>query len=147
MAADDLLATFTVADMWCGIDVRNVREVVTDQPLEPVPRAPTGVIGLLNLRGQVLAAIDLRQRMGLPGRDPGSQVLHYIVEHDDAIESVVVDRAGAVLDTRDCDPLPVPDTTPAAIAALLAGAYQHDDGLLLVVRLDRVLDTSENRVR
>jgi purine-binding chemotaxis protein CheW len=147
MADDTLLATFTVADMWCGIDVRHVREVLLDQQLEPVPLAPTGVIGLLNLRGQVLAAIDLRARMGLPARDPGQNTIHYIVEQGDFVESVVVDSAGVVVDTQGCPRCPVPETTPAAIAPLLACAYQHDDGLLLVVRLDRVLDQSANQVR
>lgn len=147
MADDSLLATFSVADMWCGIDVGHVQEVLLDQELEPVPMAAAGVVGLLNLRGQVLAAVDLRKRMGLPVRDPNASAIHYIIDLGDGLESMIVDRAGPVVTTAGHRRLPVPETTPPAIAGMLVGAYQHPDGLLLVISLDRVLPSSSQQVR
>ena len=67
----DMLATFGLADLWCGVDVAYVQEVITSPEIVPVPRADASVAGLFNLRGQVLAAIDLRARMGYPARTSG----------------------------------------------------------------------------
>ncbi|MDQ1247031.1 MAG: purine-binding chemotaxis protein CheW [Actinomycetota bacterium] len=147
MADHGLLATFAIADMWCAVDVRHVREVLLDQELAAVPMAPTGVIGLLNLRGQVLAAVDLRALMALPPRAPGESAIHYIVEHGDAVESMVVDRAGAVVDTADLQRRPVPETTPPAIASMLECAYQNGDEIVLMVRLDEVHRKTGKQVR
>lgn len=147
MTNDGLLATFFVADMWCGIQVDRVQEVLLDQDLEPVPMAAAGVVGLLNLRGQVLAAVDLRRRMGLAVRAPDASAIHYIIDLGDGLESLIVDRAGPVVTTAGQRQWPVPETTPAGIADMLVGAYQHPDGLLLVVSLNRVLPSSSQQVR
>lgn len=135
--AEMVLATLRVADLRIGIDVSRVQEVLRGQDVEPVPRAPRGVAGLVNLRGQVIGAIDLRERLGL---EPGHRAaVHYIVVDGHAVESLVVDADGDVV-TIDPDTIgEVPDTTPAHIAALLSGAVQRDDGLLLLLDLDRAL--------
>jgi purine-binding chemotaxis protein CheW len=136
MAAERTLATFTVERIWCGIEVAQVQEVLHGQTLEPVPLAPRGVVGLLNLRGQVLAATDLRARMELPPReDPGSLMV-FIVQHARVFEALVVDAPGPVVTIPADSPLlAAPPTTPEAIAVLLRGVSKHRDGLLCEVSL------------
>src|ERR1700677_839747 len=65
-------ATFFVADLFFGVDVLHVQEVLRFQQMTGVPQAPDVVEGLINLRGQIVIAIDMRRRLGLPPR-PGDQ--------------------------------------------------------------------------
>lgn len=141
--SETLLATLWADGMWFGVDVARVQEVLRDQSIEPVPRAPAGVVGLLNLRGQVIAAIDLRERLGAHTTPRPASPVHYICISPGALESLVVDREGDVIDLADTALGEVPETTPASIAVLLAGAVMFDDELLLVLDLDRVMHTGE----
>lgn len=138
-----LLATFRCDAMVLALPVEVVLEVLGDQSLEPVPRAPGAVIGLISLRGRILAVTDVRARMGLPdGRQPDPAF--YVVETGDELEVLRVDRAGEVLSVHPDQAIAVPDTTPAAIAAQLDGAFHVADQLVLVVDLKRILDAGED---
>lgn len=147
MTDESLLATFWLGDLWCGIEVARVQEVLRGQVLAPVPCAPLGVVGLLNLRGQVLAAIDVRERMGLPAVEAIDGGVHYIVSFEGSLASLIVDREGPVVAAGSVPLEPVPDTTPAAIAGTLLGAYQRDEGLLLAVSLDHILSATGQGVK
>ncbi len=57
-------STFFVADLFFGVDVLNVQEVLRYQQMTPVPQAPGVIEGLINLRGQIVTAIDMRRRLG-----------------------------------------------------------------------------------
>lgn len=140
---DTLLATFWADGMWFGLDVSRVQEVLRDQSIEPVPRAPSGVMGLVNLRGQVIAAIDLRVRLGSETTPRPATPVHYICLSPGVLESLVVDHEGDVIDVAATELGEVPETTPASIAALLRGAVMCHDELLLVLDLDRVLRTGD----
>lgn len=140
-----LLATFRCDAMVLALPVEVVLEVLRDQNLEAVPRAPAGVIGLISLRGRILAVTDVRARLGLPGMvdpDPG----FYVVQTGDEMDVLRVDRAGEVVSVYAHQAIAVPDTTPAAIAAQLNGAYHVADQLVLVVNLNRILDADEDWV-
>lgn len=146
----DTLATFHLADLWCGIDVAAVHEVIVSPDIVAVPTAPPAVAGLFNLRGQVLAAIDLRRRLGLPtaaaeAGDQAGQVV-YLVEHRRALVGLVVDRPGPVVPTPSTG-LPVPATTAASIAAVVQECFELPDGLLLLLDRDQVLDSDDGRPR
>ena len=141
---DILLATLWADGMWFGVEVARVQEVLRDQPIEPVPRAPSGVVGLVNLRGQVIAAIDLRTRLECSTTPPPSAPVHYICISPCALESLVVDQAGEVISVPESQLGEVPDSTPANIAALLRSATMYNDELLLVLDLDRVLHIGDN---
>ena len=147
----DTLATFHLADLWCGIDVAAVHEVIVSPDIVAVPTAPPAVAGLFNLRGQVLAAIDLRRRLGLPvaapadAEDQVGQVV-YLVEHRRALVGLVVDRPGPVVPTPATG-LPVPATTSATIVAAVQECFELPDGLLLLLDRDQVLDSDDGRPR
>src|SRR5207253_770306 len=94
-------ATFEVADQLFGLDVAKVLEVLSFDTYTPVPLAPESVGGLFNLRGQVIAAVDLRVQLGLPpGRTtgPGAQpAMNIIVKTDEESAWLLRDRIGAVV--------------------------------------------------
>ena len=128
------LVSFQIDGGTYGIDALSVIEILRPQALTPVPRAPASVAGLLNLRGQIIAAISLRERLGFEGRPDGMNI---IVRTPEGPASLLVDRIGDVL---SCDPTrwsQPPDTLPAALRGLVVGSYQFPDRLLLVLDADR----------
>jgi purine-binding chemotaxis protein CheW len=130
--------TFQVEELLFGIETEKVQEVVDALDLTPVPLAPSAVRGLINLRGQIVTAIDLRTRLGLPPRDSSRKPKNIIVGNRDGVVSLLVDAIDDIVDvTPDCFEQP-PATLPAVARALIKGVYKLPDRLLLVLGLDEV---------
>jgi purine-binding chemotaxis protein CheW len=134
-----LYSTFSVDDRYVGIPVDRVQEVLLAQPLTPVPLAHAHISGLLNLRGQIVTAIDLRARMGLAPRETGAPSANVIVSTDDGPLALLVDRLGDVVPVDDASFEPPPDTLDAELARSIKGAFKLDDALLLDLDLDEAL--------
>jgi len=135
-----LYATFTVADRYLGVPVTRVQEVLREQPITPVPLAHEHIEGLLNMRGQIVTALNLRARLGLAPREAGAPSAHVIVLTDEGPLSLLVDALGDVVTVHeDRFELP-PDTLQTDTRHLIKGAYKLDDALLLDLDLDRTLD-------
>ena len=110
------------------------------QPLTPVPLAHEHISGLLNLRGQIVTAIDLRARLGLPARSADAPSANVIVTSDGGPLSLLVDRLGDVVPVDDAVFEPPPDTLDPELARSIKGAFKLDDALLLDLDLDEALD-------
>ena len=135
-----LYSTFTVADRYLGVPVERVQEVLRAQPITPVPMAHGHVEGLLNMRGQIVTALNLRARLGLPPREPDAPTANVIVLTEDGPLSLVVDALGDVVPVHEGLFEPPPDTLQTDTRHLIKGAYKLDDALLLDLDLDRTLD-------
>src|SRR6201992_3122207 len=96
--ASGKFSTFFVADLFFGVDVLNVQEVLRFQQMTPVPQAPEVIEGLINLRGQIVTAIDMRKQLGLPKRADDKSPMHIVVRTSDGAVSLLVDEIGDVLD-------------------------------------------------
>jgi len=103
-------STFFVGDMFFGVDVLNVQEVLRFQPMTPVPQAPKVIEGLINLRGQIVTAIDLRRRLGVADRGPDQRPMNVVVRTDDGAVSLLVDEIGDVLEVDASSYEHAPDT-------------------------------------
>jgi purine-binding chemotaxis protein CheW len=134
------LSTFLVGKYLFGVDVSLVQEVVRLQQMTPVPLAPAEIAGLINLRGEVLTAIDLRARLGLPAREADAPCANVIVTTDDGPLALLVDRLGDVVPVEDTAFEPPPETLDAETRRSIKGAYKLDDALLLDLDLDDTLD-------
>jgi purine-binding chemotaxis protein CheW len=133
------LCTFYVGDGYFGIPVQQVQEVVRPQPITPVPLAPRVVRGLINLRGQILTAIDLRYRLGLGEPGDPAKLMNVVVRTDDSPVSFLVDEIGEVLDVdEDCFESP-PETLQGEMRELIGGAYKLDGRLLLALSTERAI--------
>ncbi len=135
-----LYATFTVADRYVGVPVERVQEVLRAQPITPVPLSHEHIRGLLNLRGQIVTALDLRARLGLSERDAEDATANVIVMTEDGPLSLLVDRLGDVVAVSDEQFEPPPQTLQTDTRHLIKGAYKLDDALLLDLDLDETLD-------
>lgn len=135
-------ATFEVADQLFGLDVANVQEVLSFHEYTPVPLAPRSVGGLFNLRGQVIAAVDLRVQLGLPARDFDGPAMNVIVRTEEESVSLLVDRIGEVVELDDEALEPPPDTLTGPSRELITGAFKLDTRLMLALDTDRAVQTS-----
>src|SRR5690349_24769009 len=103
-------ATFEVADQLFGLEVAKVQEVLLFHEYTPVPLAPRSVGGLFNLRGQVIAAVDLRVQLGMPPRAGDGPAMNVIVRTNDESVSLLVDHIGEVVVLDDAAFEPPPET-------------------------------------
>jgi purine-binding chemotaxis protein CheW len=134
-------ATFEVDDQLFGVPVAIVQEVLSFSEYTPVPLAPKAVGGLFNLRGQVIAAVDLRVQLGLPARDLDGPAMNVIVRTDDESVSLLVDRIGEVVDLSEDAFEPPPDTLHGPLRELINGAFKLDGRLMLALDTARATDT------
>lgn len=138
--SDDLaFCTFQLGDLLFGIEVLRVQEVIRYQPMTQVPLAPPVVGGLINLRGQVVTAIDLRCRLGMAPRVADRLPMNVVVRTEDGPVSLLVDEVGDVVEADDTTFEPPPETLEGPTRELVTGVYKLDRRLLLVLDVDRAL--------
>lgn len=140
MALGNQYATFFVADLFFGVDVLRVQEVLRFQQMTRVPQAPNVIEGLINLRGQIVTAIDMRGRLRLPPRDGQHTPMNMVVRTEDGAVSLLVDEIGDVLDVdaSACERPPV-NLDPSA-RQLISGVYKLKGRLLLVLDTERAVE-------
>jgi purine-binding chemotaxis protein CheW len=132
-------STFYVAGLFLGIDVLHVQEVLRYQEMTNVPLAPGVIEGLINLRGQIVTAVDLRRRLKLPPRPDGTTPMNIVVRGEEGPVSLLVDEISDVLQMdAGCFELP-PQNLPAAQRDLIDGLYKLDGRLLLILNTERVM--------
>lgn len=103
-------ATFFLAGELFALPVSAVQEVLQEPPLTPVPHAPEHLIGLLNLRGQIMPVIDLRNRLGFGARDDGRRGKLLVMKTEGGPISLLVDDIGDVIELPTSDWRSPPDT-------------------------------------
>ena len=133
------LATFWLDGDLYGVEVAHVQEVLKSQGLTRVPLAPTAVAGLINLRGQVVTAIELRERLGRPPRSEGTDAVVIVVRlHGEAV-SLLVDAIADVVDVDPTDFEAPPDTLDGPGRDLIRGAFKLDGHLLLALDVHKAV--------
>jgi purine-binding chemotaxis protein CheW len=137
-------STFYVGDLFFGIDVLNVQEVLRYQEMTKVPLAPDMIEGLINLRGQIVTAVDLRRRLNLKPRNEGHMPMNIVVRSEEGAVSLLVDEISDVLEVNaDCYE-PAPRNLPEEQRELIEGLYKLDGRLLLILNTQLVLEAKTN---
>jgi purine-binding chemotaxis protein CheW len=114
-------ATFHLGNEIFAVSAEDVQEVMMPQPLTPVPLAPPHVLGLLNLRGQIMPAIDLRHCLRFEPLQPNASQVFLVVKSEDSLVSVVVDGIGDVLEIEPKNWQPPPETLAPAHRKFIFG--------------------------
>jgi purine-binding chemotaxis protein CheW len=135
--------TFRVNDLLFGIEVSNVQEVIRHQPTTCVPLSSNLIGGLMNLRGQIVTALDLRNRFGFPPSDGESNHMNVVVRSSDGPISLLVDSIGDVAEVDDFDFESSPETLSDEIDELLDGVVKLDNELLLIINTENVIQIPE----
>jgi len=133
--------TATVAGQLFGLPIARVQDVFRPARITRVPLAGPEFSGVLNLRGRIVTAIDMRSRLDLQARRDGERPPMAIgIETRGESFGLLIDAVGEVLRLADAEREPCPSNLDRALAAVCAGVYRLEDRLLLVLDIDRVLD-------
>jgi purine-binding chemotaxis protein CheW len=134
--------TFYLQDLIFGVEVQQVQEVIRFQNTTRVPLASAVVGGLINLRGQIVTAIDLRRRIGLPRRAHDEQPMNVVVRAESGAVSLLVDEIGDVVEVQDEMFEAPPESLQGDGRELVKGVYKLKDKLLLVLDTERALSVA-----
>lgn len=139
MTGTTQFSTFVVDGLLFGVDVTRVQEVIRYQAVTRVPLAPAEVSGLINLRGQIVTAIDLRSRLKLRPRAADRLPMNVVLRSDDGAVALLVDEIGDVVTIDHTKWEPAPSTLTGAVRELIPGAFKLDGRLLLELDADRAI--------
>ena len=140
------ICTFKLDGQTYGVEVAWVQEVLRSQPISAVPRTADVVRGLINLRGRIVTAIDLRTRFELPPRDDERPSMNVVVRTEEGVSSLLVDEIGDVIDVPESDYERPPDTLTGVMRDLVQGVVKFDDGLMLVLDAARAVELAPGEV-
>jgi len=137
MSTSKQFATFKLDNLFLGVDVLKVQEVIRYQEMTRVPTAPSMVEGLINLRGQIITAIDLRLRLNLASREKGQLPMNVVVRTDEGALSFLVDEIGDVVEIADEHFERVPEIVGGVVRELVTGVYKLQGKLLLILDTEK----------
>ena len=135
-------STFRLAENWYAVDVLQVQEIIRPQEMTRVPLASPVVSGLINLRGQLVTALDLRRRLDLAPRTDGREPMNVVIRTAEGPVSLLVDEIGDVLEIDSKDLEVPPETVEPGLRALLTSVARLDGRLLLLLDLEAVMELS-----
>ncbi|MFN3919284.1 MAG: chemotaxis protein CheW [Methylohalobius sp.] len=135
--------TFRLGNETYGINVMQVQEVLRVSEIAPVPGAPDYVIGIINLRGNVVTVVDTRRRFGLPPKEPDSASRIVIVEAAGQVIGILVDSVAEVVEFRSTEIEAAPNVGHEDSARYIQGVTSRDGKLLILVDLNKFLSEEE----
>lgn len=137
--AEQQFCTFYLDGLLFGIEVEKVQEVIRHQAMTRVPLAPKLIDGLINLRGQIVTAIDLRLRLGLGERNTDALPMNVVARSEDGAVSLLVDEIGDVVEVSDDSFEQPPDTLQGESRELVRGVYKLPRQLLHALQLEKMV--------
>jgi len=140
MDTEKQFCTFYLDKQFFGVEVSQVQEVLRYQEMTEVPQAPPVVNGLINLRGQIVTALDLRQRLEMPARSDDQLPMNVVVRTSDGVVSLLVDEIGDVLELSEEAFERPPDTISGVTRHLVTGVYKLEERLLLILDTEKAVN-------
>lgn len=137
--ASQLCGFMIKGDMF-AIPVLDVQEVIRSQPATEVPLSENCISGLINLRGQIVTLVNLRNLLGLED-NLSDQYMNVIIKSDESLYSIMVDEICDVIDVEDSTFEPTPDTISARLKSYASGVHKLEDRLLIILDLKKLLNS------
>lgn len=129
--------TFYLDKLLFGVELKGVQEVIRSLEMTRVPLAPEVVSGLINLRGQIVTAVDLRRRLELEPAPVGARPMNVVVRSEDGSVSLLVDEIGDVVEVEEDTFEPPPETLRGSIRVMILGVHKLNDRLMHVLDIDK----------
>jgi purine-binding chemotaxis protein CheW len=139
MSTTTQLCTFFVDGLFFGVDVMDVQEVIRYQQMTRVPLAPAEIRGLINLRGQIVTALDLRLRLGLSERSSDALPMNVVIRSHEEAVSLLVDEIGEVVEVAEDTFERPPETLESISRDLIRGVYKMNGRLLLALDIEKAI--------
>ena len=138
----DSVVVFTLGDLRFALNLAAVERVISAVEITPLPEAPRGVSGVINLQGKIVPVFDLRQRFGLPSREVRLSD-HLIIAHTQwRMVALIVDTVGGVVPQNEVNVTPAADILPDL--ECVTGVMKLDGNLVLVQDLERFLSIEDH---
>jgi purine-binding chemotaxis protein CheW len=142
---EEQLVIFRLGDDFFAISIASVNEIIRMQKITPVPKAPSFVEGVTDLRGRVIPVIDLRRRFGVTPRADGSAGRIVVVEEGDRLLGMIVDAVDEVLTVPAESIEPVDEMVVSVDAEFLSGIVRLEDRLIILLDKEQVLSAGESQ--
>lgn len=143
MAHTQQFCTFLLQDLFFGIPVEQVQEVIQYQEMTRVPLVPEVIRGLINLRGQIVMAVDLRRRLRIGERPAGMLPVNVVVRTPEGAVSLLADSIGDVVEVKEESFEEPPQTLDSAMRKLITGVHKLDGRLMHVLNTERACESLE----
>jgi purine-binding chemotaxis protein CheW len=143
MAKSSQFCTFYLDRLLFGVELKGVQEVMRSLGMTRVPLAPQEVSGLINLRGQIVTAVDLRRRLELEAAPPGAKVMNVVVRSEDGAVSLLVDEIGDVVEVDENSFEPPPETLRGSVRTIILGVHKLNDRLMHVLDIEKACQMTE----
>jgi len=143
MAKSSQFCTFYLDKLLFGVELKGVQEVMRSLGMTRVPLAPQEVSGLINLRGQIVTAVDLRRRLELEAAPAGARVMNVVVRSEDGAVSLLVDEIGDVVEVDENSFEPPPETLRGSVRTIILGVHKLNDRLMHVLDIEKACQMTE----
>ncbi len=143
MAQTSQFCTFYLDHLLFGVELQGVQEVIRNLEMTQVPLAPGVVRGLINLRGQIVTAVDLRKRLALAPLAADALPMNVVVRSEDGAVSLLVDEIGDVAEVEESTFERPPETLTGPVRAMIRGVYKLDGRLLHVLDKEKACQVGE----
>lgn len=138
--------TFYLDKLLFGVELKTVQEVIRSLEVTQVPLAPQVVSGLINLRGQIVTAVDLRHRLEMEPRPVGVAAMNVVVRSEDGAVSLLVDEIGDVVEVDDSTFERPPETLRGPVRLIITGVHKLNNRLMLVLDTVKACDMTVDAV-
>lgn len=139
--------TFSLAEELFGVEVTRTREILSLTPVTKVPQTPDYLLGVINLRGQVVPVVDMRLKLGLPAKDETEDtciiVVEVLVDGESIIVGALADAVREVLDVRADQIEPPPRLGTRLKTEFIAGMGKVDEQFIILLNIDRIFNSDE----
>lgn len=143
MAQTSQFCTFYLDKLLFNVELKGVQEVIRSLDMTKVPLAPSVVSGLINLRGQIVTAVDLRRRLELKPRAAGLRAMNVVVRSEDGAISLLVDEIGDVVEVDEGTFEPSPETLRGSVRTMILGVHKLENQLLHVLDIEKACQMSD----
>ena len=133
------LIAFRIGDQEFCVDIMAVREIRGWTPATPLPRTPSFMQGVINLRGAVLPIIDLGARFGLATSDPTARHVIMVAQIHDRMVGLLVDAVSDIIQMTDDQVQPTPDVAADHVKSFVKGIFAVDGRMMSLIELDHIL--------
>ena len=135
--------TFYLDKLLFGVELKGVQEVIRALEMTKVPLAPAVVSGLINLRGQIVTAVDLRRRLEMEPSLLDARAMNVVVRSEDGPVSLLVDEIGDVVEVEEATFEPPPETLRGPVRSMILGVHKLNDRLLHVLDIERACQMAD----
>jgi purine-binding chemotaxis protein CheW len=143
MAQTSQFCTFYLGKVLFGVELKGVQEVIRSLGMTRVPLAPAVVSGLINLRGQIVTAVDLRRQLQMEPAPPGARVMNVVVRSEDGAVSLLVDEIGDVVEVEESSFEAPPETLRGSVRSMILGVHKLNDRLMHVLDIEKACQMTD----